>query len=65
MMTLNAAIQILLHHTKRDCMGAGCGIRSLPSEMEQGQIVCAIQRVWPRLYGFKLSDEEARRELHK
>jgi len=57
-MKLNEAISILLHHTRRDFVGAGRGVRSIPSEVEKKRAAEAIKRVWKRLYGFNPTEND-------
>lgn len=59
-MTYRTALHVLLEHTKRDCRGAGCGVRGLPSKNELKEIREAAKKVWPKAYGRDLSEEEAR-----
>ena len=62
-MKLNDAIRILVRHTERDCHGAGCGIRTSPTQEEREEIIQAIARVWYRLYGYQPTRSEVSRRL--
>jgi hypothetical protein len=62
-MKLREAIAVLLEHTENDCHGAGCGIRSLPSQKEMLRVYAAAQRVWPTVFGYSISDEEVKRRF--
>ena len=50
-MRLRDAIEILIHHAKRDLVGVGCGIRTIPNNEEQREARWAIQRAERYLYG--------------
>jgi hypothetical protein len=50
-MTLNEAIRVLMRAAARDAAGAGCGIRSLPSNEERSKIAEAMLRCGRRVEG--------------
>ncbi len=56
--TLKWAIAVLLEHTERDFIGAGCGIRSLPNAAQRQRAVIAIKRAWKYVSGREVTEEE-------
>jgi len=59
-MPLYQALQILVEHTKNDCIGQGCGIRSIPSYDEKEKIAKAFKRVWRLAFSYNINMEQAR-----
>ncbi len=51
-MTQRDAVQILIIHSRENCAGAGCGIRSLPSYEERKRVEQAIKKLWSKAYNF-------------
>ena len=50
-MTLKKAIKIVMMAAERDVIGAGCGIRSIPSDTEVEKIRQALLRCGKYAYG--------------
>ncbi len=57
-MKLKTAIQILMEAARRDIHGAGCGIRSLPSDNQTQEIRAALQRAGKYAYGDWWEDKD-------
>ena len=50
-MTLKNAIHVLMENAAAGVAGAGCGVRAGISATKREQVVLAIQRVFPIVYG--------------
>lgn len=50
-MTVKEAVKILLRAAGRDLMGAGCGLRALPTPLERARLLAAMQRAGRYAYG--------------
>jgi len=55
-MTTRTALQVLIAAASRDALGAGCGIRFLPSEGQREEMREAARKVWKKAYGYEASD---------
>jgi len=53
---MREAIIILIYHTSQNIKGVGCGIRTIPSDSEIERVAEAIEKVWPKVYGYPLDD---------
>ena len=57
-MTTRQALQILIEHTSQNIKGVGCGIRSIPSDNEIKMVATAIEKIWPKVYGYPLDNTQ-------
>lgn len=63
-MAMSLALQILIDHTVKDCIEAGCGIRSIPSFKAKRRIFYAIKRVYKQAYGVEPDEEKIKRMIY-
>lgn len=58
-MTTRKALQILIHHAAENQAGAGCGIRTMPSDKRRDEICEAVLKVWPKAYNYPFGRSDA------
>jgi hypothetical protein len=57
-MTRQRALQILIEHAARDCVGAGCGYHTVPSEERRMEVSRAVRKLWRNAYDWPITDTD-------
>jgi len=57
-MTFKHALRVLMEATGRDFAGAGVGIRQVASAKQKAEVIEAVRKVYPKVYGFEPSDTD-------